>query len=406
MRAVLIVGSALVAILSLISLANPPHRARTAQIVVKPAVQAQPTAAAGAKSPVHHRPKPKPKSLPPATQMTNPSQEAIPTLGSMPLAKMIGQQLMVKFDGTSPDAGLLQRIHDGEVGGVILYGDNIRSPSQVAQLDAELQHAAASGGNPRLLISTDQEGGQVKRFPWAAPTVAPPDMGAQGAAVAYQQGQTTGSALRAAGVNVNLAPVADVALSRSSFIWKQGRSFGMNPVTVTAATAAFAQGMESAGVAPTAKHFPGVGAAQTDTDFALEKIDLAGADLAPYHKLIAQNIPLIMLGTAVYENFDPSAPAALSRSIVSNLLRRRLHYQGVTMSDDLERPTGQATPGEAAVLAARAGIDIILVSSTSAAGATTYHALLSAAESAQIPRSTIEAAYTRILRLKRQYAAP
>ena len=100
-------------------------------------------------------------------------------------------------------------------------GSNITSPGQVAQLDAELQHAALSGGNPPLLISTDQEGGQVKRFPWAPPTVRQRSMGAQGSSVSYQQGQATGSALRAAGVNVNLAPVADVAHSSSSFIWNR-----------------------------------------------------------------------------------------------------------------------------------------------------------------------------------------
>ena len=102
----------------------------------------------------------------------------------------------------------------------------------------------------------------------------------------------------------------------------------MTPGTATPAVAAFAQGMEAAGVAPTAKHFPGVGAALTDTDFALEKINLSTADLAPYHTLIAQNIPLIMVSTAVYTNFDPNAPAALSHAIVTDLLRNRLGFRG------------------------------------------------------------------------------
>ena len=396
------------AALSIFSLASPSHSTQPTPVVIKPTAS-QPTSSAktaAAKALVHKHPKP--KSLPPATQMTSPSQAATPTptAGSPSLAKMIGQQLMVKFDGTSPDPGLLQRIRHGQVGGVILYGSNIVSPGQVAQLDAELQHAARSGGNPPLLISTDQEGGQVKRFPWAAPTVPPPDMGAQGSSVAYQQGQATGTALRAAGVNINLAPVADVAHSSSSFIWKQGRSFGMTASTVTPAVASFAQGMEAAGVAPTAKHFPGVGGALTDTDFALEKIDLSAADLAPYHRLIAENIPLIMVGTAVYDNFDPSAPAALSHEIVTGLLRTHLGFQGVTISDDLERPTDQATPGAAAVVADRAGIDIILVSSTASAGVSTYQALLAAAQSGQISRHTTEAAYARIMQLKRQYATP
>ena len=409
MRAGLIAASAVMAALSIFSLANPSGSKHNGPVLIKPTAQTQTSTTTATRTSSHHtasKPKPKPKPLPPATQMTNPAQAATPNPASSSLSKMVGQMMMVKFTGTTPDAELLRRIHDGEVGAVILYSENITSQSQVAQLDAELQHAALSGGNPPLLISTDQEGGQVKRLPWAAPNISPASMGADGASTSRQQGADTGHALSAAGINVNLAPVADVAHSAGAFIWRQGRSFGMSPSTVTPAVAAFALGMEHAGVAPTAKHFPGVGGAMTDTDFALEQINLTGQDIVPYRTLIAENVPIIMVGTAVYPNFDPSQPAALSHQIVTGYLRGRLGFRGVTMSDDLERPTRQPTPGAAAVIAANAGIDILLVCSTESGGASAYQAVLAAAKTGQISQQTMQDAYGRILQLKSNYATP
>jgi hypothetical protein len=135
MRGALIARSAVIAALSIFSLAQPSHSAQPTPVAIKPTA-AQPTTprtTATAKQPVRHHPKP--TSLPPATQMSSPSLAATPTPGSPSLAKMIGQQMMLKFDGTSLDPGLLQRIHDGQVGGVILYGSNITSPGQVARHD-------------------------------------------------------------------------------------------------------------------------------------------------------------------------------------------------------------------------------------------------------------------------------
>src|SRR5581483_6011926 len=173
---------------------------------------------------------------------------ANPSSPAPSLAKMVGQELMVRMTGTSPDAALLDRIRRGEVGGVILYADNIVSDAQVRSLSAALQSAARQGGNPPLLISTDQEGGQVKRLPWAPPTITPPEMGAQGATVSAAQGTQTAQALKADGINVDLAPVVDVAHSSSVFIWKQDRSFGMSAARVENSAVPFAQGMEQANV--------------------------------------------------------------------------------------------------------------------------------------------------------------
>jgi beta-N-acetylhexosaminidase len=177
----------------------------------------------------------------------------------------------------------------------------------------------------------------------------------------------------------------------------------MDPGVVTASTLAFARGLESSGVAPTAKHFPGLGAARTDTDFELQRLQLSAADLAPYRALIPARIPVIMVSTAFYTNLDPSSPAALSKIVISGMLRHNLGYRGVVMTDDLQRPTGQST-ARAAVRADQAGADVILVSTTEDGGVAAYDALLSAAGNGQVSHAQIAAAYQRILALKATYA--
>jgi beta-N-acetylhexosaminidase len=320
------------------------------------------------------------------------------------LQKMIGQQVMAKMSGTSPDRVLLGRIRRGEVGGVILYSENIVSPGQTRALVRRLQAAARSGGNPRLLISTDQEGGQVKRLPWAPPTISPPAMGARGSSVSRSQGTRTGRALRAVGINVDLAPVVDVAHSSGAFIWRQGRSFGMSAGRVIRSALPFALGMRGTRVAPTEKHFPGVGGASIDTDFAKQTISVGRKDLLPYRSVVKNRLPLVMVSTGVYPGLDGSrAPAALSHRIISGLLRKKLGFGGVVITDDLERPTGYST-AQATVRSDAAGADIILVSSSEQGGVVAYRSMLRAARSGKIPRNRVADAYSRILALKARYA--
>jgi beta-N-acetylhexosaminidase len=403
LRAKLIAVSALIAFVAVVSIATQPTRSdsarNTAAVHVITTTTAHPSTTLTPAHHAHH-----PKALPPATQMTSPTQEAAP-LTAVPLQRMVGQMVMGRMDGTSPDQALLDRIRNGEIGSIILFGDNILSQSQLAQLIQELQAAAKAGSNPPLLIATDQEGPPlVKRLPWAAPTISPPTMGQDGPGVAQSQGQATGIALRDSGINVDLAPVSDVAHSAASFIWKQQRSFGMNPATVTAGASGFAAGLQAEGVAPTAKHFPGAGMFPTDTDNALQHANLTpSVDLVPYHQLIAQRLPIIMVSTGFYDNLDPSNPAALSHHIITDVLRGQLGFQGAVMTDDLQRPTGHST-SESAVLAALAGADIVLACSDTAGGELAYSGLLQAAQSNQIPRATIEAADTQVRALKHQYA--
>jgi beta-N-acetylhexosaminidase len=318
-------------------------------------------------------------------------------------SKLLGQRIMVGLQGTMPDSGLLARVRAGEVGSVILFSANIVSSSQVRALTGALQRAARQGGNPPLLIATDQEGGQVKRFPNAPPFVSPPQMARGSINGAYREGQLTGNYLRARGVNWDLAPVSDVPTSSNAFISQQGRAFSFSAGTVARYADAFARGIQSTGIAATAKHFPGVGSAPVDTDNKLQELrptraQLAGA-LLPYKTMIPRGLDTVMLATAGFPAYDASGtPAALSSPIARHLLRDRLGFGGVTITDALGTPTGhdEITAGR---IAARAGADVLLYTD-SANGE--LSALESDLRGGRLSRAAAVQSYQRIVALKRR----
>ena len=311
------------------------------------------------------------------------------------------------MSGTTPSASLLARARAGQIGGVILFGANIVSPTQVAELTSTLQAAAAAGGQPPVLIATDQEGGSIKRIPWAAPTLSPPQMGSIGlATTARQQGLATGQALLDLGIDCDLAPVADVPKSTSSFMYQEGRTWSFDP-TVTATLAnAFARGLQNAGEVPVMKHFPGIGRATQNTDESVVTIKALASTLAPglapYQTAIARGLPMIMLSNATYTAYDPVNGAGWSRAIAKGLLRDQLGFRGVTITDSLSGTAkARAIPvSTLAIRAAIAGTDMILVTNSEASTQATYDALLAAARAGQIPRTRLVASYNRIIALK------
>ncbi len=319
------------------------------------------------------------------------------------LARLVGQTIVVRMVGRTPSASLLARVRGGQIGGVVLFSDNIGPPGP-AHLIAALQAAARSGGNPPLLIAVDQEGGTVKRLP-GPPTIGAPAM--RTPAIARAQGIATGRSLANDAVNVDLAPVLDVA--HGGFI--APRTFGSTPQTVAARGVAFAQGLRSGGVVATGKHFPGLGYAAISTDQAPVVIHASTTkllqDLAPFRAAIAAKIPLIMVSTAVYPALGSALPAALSPQIVSRVLVGSLGFRGVVISDALATPaiTHVAPVPTAAVAAINAGVDMVLVTTLSPAGADAtseraYDGVLAAAEHGRIARTRLTAAYARITALK------
>jgi beta-N-acetylhexosaminidase len=321
-------------------------------------------------------------------------------------AKLLGQRIMVGVSGTSASSSLLAAVRRGEVGSVILFAANIVSRTQLASLISSLQDAAHAGGEPPLLIAVDQEGGQVKRLPAGPPTLSPPQMAATGnVSVASSQGRATGRYLHARGINWDLAPVVDVPTFKGAFVWQQGRAFSFNAGTVTSFATAFGLGVQSGGAAATAKHFPGLGTAPIDTDNKLQELHPTAAQraaaLKPYESLIKRGVDSVMVSDAGFPAYDRSGSvAALSKPIIQRLLRKRLGFSGVAITDSLETPTGhdEITAG---VLAAEAGADVLLFTD-SAPGE--LSSLETAYRHGHIRHADAVASYQRIVALKRKVA--
>jgi beta-N-acetylhexosaminidase len=326
------------------------------------------------------------------------SRAAPPSLG-----RLVGQTLMGAMDGTTPSPDLLARVKRGELGGVIIFGGNITTPSALAGVISRLQSAAEAGGNPPLLIATDQEGGEVKRLPAGPPAASAETMGATlGAPSVRRQGRATGKYLRGVGVDVDLAPVLDIGDSQRSFLGS--RIFSSDPATTAKLGSAFAAGLQSAGVAATGKHFPGLGTAPGNTDVSVVVVPTSKAGLerrlVSFHAAVRSGVKLVMVSNAEYPALDPSRlPAALSPKIVAGILRRQLDFGGVVITDTMTAPAIARYP-DASVRALRAGDDILLYSDSEALSKRAYAVLMEAARSHRLSRGTLLAAYRRIERLK------
>jgi beta-N-acetylhexosaminidase len=298
------------------------------------------------------------------------------SLPALSPAQLTGQRVIYSYQGLTPPAGLLDLIRHGEAAGVIFFGGNIASTAQIAGVIAELGQANASPGNPLrarpLLLMTDQEGGVVRRLP-GAPLLSEKQIGASAdpRAEATAAGTGAGQTLAGVGMNVNLAPVLDVYRAPGDFDDQFGRSYSSDPGTVSALGADFITAQQAAGVAATAKHFPGLGAAtasqSTDEEpvtLYVSRDDLRSIDEHPFQAAIASGVKLVMMSWAVYPALDPRWPAGLSSAIIGVELRQRLGFTGVTITDALEAGALRAfgTTGQRATLAASAGMDLILCS--------------------------------------------
>lgn len=352
-------------------------------------------------------PAPRPATTAPAAKPPAPNPTPTPAHAGPTDAQLIGQKLVIRMDGAAPSPDLLGRIRRGEIGGVILLGENITTPSALIDLTRTLRNAAKAGGQPPLLIAVDQEGGSIKRITWTPPTLSPPEIGATGSAsTARAQGAATGAALHALGIDVDFAPVADVPATTESFMYLEGRTFSFSAVLTAVLADAFASGLESKGVVPVMKHFPAIGFATKNTDGSVVTIDMSVArllpGLKPYRTAIGHHIPMIMLSNATYPAYDPDNGAGWSRAISHDMLRGDLGFGGVTMTDSLSGTADArgVAADELAVRAAVAGTDMILVTGSEASTSAVYDALLTSASAGTILRSRLEASYARILALK------
>ncbi len=321
--------------------------------------------------------------------------------------------MIYSYAGLQPPASLLGQIRAGEVGGVIFFGSNISSLSQIDGVIKRLQAAAKSSpAHLPLLLMTDQEGGQVRRLP-GAPVLSEKQIGEQrnAAAAAAAAGTGAGQLLTSVGMNVNLAPVLDVYRSAGDFDDQFQRSYSSDPTKVAALGSAFVTAQQRTGVAATVKHFPGLGAASAaqDTDerpvtLKVPLAQLRSVDELPFRAAIGAGAKLVMSSWAVYPALDPSRPAGLSSKWIGGELRGRLGFTGVTITDSIDAGalTDYGSLGNRAVLAADAGADLILCSqpSSGAQGITVVRALAEAISAGKVSKAATRASVTRILALR------
>jgi beta-N-acetylhexosaminidase len=264
-------------------------------------------------------------------------------LAAMSEPQRVGQLFMVHAAATGPSEATYSAITEHDVGAVILMGGAQASVAQTASVSASVQRQAA--GPARLLIATDQEGGDVQAL--AGPGFAAiPSALAQGAIPPAQlraHARSWGQQLAAAGVNVDLAPVLDTvtspAFAAQNPIGADDRAYGFDPATVSSHGNAFAAGLADAGVLATAKHFPGLGRVSANTDTSAQVTDgtttSQDAYLRPFADAIRAGIPIVMVSTAYYSRIDPTQPAVFSPVVINTLLRGRLGFRGLVISDDV-----------------------------------------------------------------------
>ena len=319
-------------------------------------------------------------------------------VGRLPLGQVAGLAVMDRFSGPRMSAAVLSALRHGRAVGTILFRDNLTGPAAARALTRRLDRAAAG----HALVLTDQEGGTVRRLTWAPP--ARPQSAVRTVASARAVGRAAARGLADAGIDVNLAPVAD---RRGPGTLMRSRAFPGRTAAVARLTAAAVAGYAGTGVAPALKHFPGLGAARANTDdgpvtIARSAATIGRADLPPFAAGLAAGAPIVMLSHARYPALDPGAIASQSRAVVTDLLKTRLGFGGVAITDAVEaRAVRDAMgPGAAAVRSVRAGVDLVLTT-VPGNGEVARRALVAEARRRTAFRTRLEDAAARVHALRR-----
>jgi beta-N-acetylhexosaminidase len=317
----------------------------------------------------------------------------------VPLSRQVGRVIMLRFHGTRVPGYVRRALQAGRASGAILFRDNVASPGQVRALTRTLRRA----GGPGTLVAVDQEGGPVRIVSWAPPADAAPAQGAKAGAEA----RAGATALRRLGINISLAPVADVPSVPGSVM--AGRALGTTAPAASRAVVAAVKGWRAGRVAPTVKHFPGLGGARVNTDDGSASIRRSRSaleqDLAPFRAAVDAGVPLVMLSHAVYPALDADHVASQSRAIATDLLRGRLRFGGVAITDSLEADAARATGpvDRAAEASLRAGVDLLLTTGQGSA-IRVHRRLLTVAGSDARLRARLREAGVRIERLRHAVA--
>jgi beta-N-acetylhexosaminidase len=362
-------------------------------------------------------------SITPTTSATSPYlSDVSEAVAHMTLREEAAQVLLVSFDGTSVTAITKKALSEAPPGGVLLLGRNVTGAAQLRSLAAALQQTVASAGGAALFVAADEEGGPVMRVKEGVPTVpAARDVGASSTpALAETLARGTGLALLGQGVNMVLAPVADVVDDPDSFLFE--RSYGSTPEIVSSFVAAVTRGYEDAGMVTVVKHFPGHGSALANSHTsvpvsAATRAEFKAVHLPPFEAAIAAGAEGIMIGHFVAPAFDPFHVASQSASIVNDLLRNDLGFDGLVVSDDLVMAAAAGRPGAVgtasvselgtlAVAGLAAGCDLLITTSTLARQVAIEQAIMDSVRTGALSRERLDQAVASILLVKATHSLP
>lgn len=325
------------------------------------------------------------------------------TVESMSQTEKLGQMVMIGIQGTKVDDDSLYMLNQYHMGGVILFDRNMESPEQVKQLTSDLQ--VQSNEKVPLFIGIDEEGGDVVRM--AEKLTPPPSQKEIGATGDIEQAKTwaikTAKSLKDMGINVNFAPVADVGSNDK-------RSYSTDTNTVIDFVRAATKGYQQENIIYSLKHFPGIGKGKVDSHIDSSSIDVAKEilmteDILPFKTIIDESDPndyFILVSHLKYPALDEEYPASLSSKIMTDLLRNKLGYKGIIITDDMEMGAvaNHNDFRSIGVNAVKAGADIVLVCHEYEHQQEVYLGLLDAVNSGEISQERIDESVKRIIKVK------
>ena len=374
----------------------------------------------------------KPKAPEPAASSATPSPTAAASpapsatvtatatdgpLAGWSLEEKVGQLMMVGVDAQAPKQSSNEAVDTHHVGNIFIAGRTTAGSQATQKVISSFTSKVGPGTTHAtpMLVATDQEGGEVQVLAGSGFSDIPSalDQSAQPRDQLVASARTWGKELADVGVNMNLAPVADlVDIARPAFnepIGRWGREYGHDAATVSSQAGAFAEGMQASKVIPTYKHFPGLGRVKDNTDTSAGVVDSTttrSADTAVsviFGAAIAAGAPVIMVSSATYSLIDPSAPAVFSSTIVTDMLRTQMGFSGVVITDDVSAAVQvqDVSAGDRAVRAIRAGCDLVLASADPTVAADMVKALITTAQSDPAFAARVDESATRVLNLKK-----
>lgn len=338
----------------------------------------------------------------------DPIQEQIK---AMSLEEKVGQLVMVGIDGYEIDANASQLIRNYQVGGFILFENNIKNANQMLALINSLKETNSLNKIP-LFLSIDEEGGRVSRMPDELMKIPTSRRIGElnNSGLSYQIGSIIGEELSSFGLNMNFAPVLDVNSNPKNPVIGD-RALGSEPSIVKDLGVQTMKGLQSQNIISVVKHFPGHGDTSVDSHIGLPTVNhdinrLKSLEIIPFAAAIEDNVDAIMMAHILLPKIDPDNPASFSKKIISDLLRRDLKFEGVVITDDITMGAivKNYNIGEVAVKSIKAGSDIVLVCHDYLKEEAVIKAIQQAVESGEISMDRLEQSVYRVLTLKTKYA--